>query len=195
MNTKNNSCLDLERPRLLLDRFISSAQEGNVHQRDKPNVVGLNIAKQPLIKPTSQTPFVRLPAKDSLRERKIKEWAFKKIELKDLLKSKELETKNQTENKKIEIIVDEDEFLTTKKINLSELIDTENDDEFYRQFRNSGMYKNRADAQKNILLKLLDRRLLDISKDRFKIINHVDYQKKIFIKKQLLKSKSLPGLK
>lgn len=195
MNTKNNSCLDLERPRLHLDRFVSSAQEGNVHQRDNPRIVSLNIAKQPLIKPKIQTPFVRSPAKDSLRERKIKEWAFKKIELKDLLKSKEIELKNQTQQQKKEIIVDENEFFTVKKIDLSELIDTENDEEFYRQFRNSGMYKNRADAQKNILLKLLDKRLLDISKDRFKIINHVDYQKKIFIKKQLLKSKSLPGLK
>lgn len=193
MNNKNNTSLDLERPRLLVDRFISSAQESNVRQRDAPRIINLNIAKQPLIKPKS--PFVRAPAKDSLRERKIKEWAFKKIDLKDLLKSKE--SKNESLTRRDEIFLDDDEILglTSKKIDLSELIDTEADDEFYRQHRNSGMYKNRADAQKNILFKLLDKRLLDISKDRFKKINHVDYQKKIFIKKQLLKSKSLPGLK
>lgn len=197
MNNKNNTSLALERPRLLVDRFISSAQEGNVRQHDEPRILNLNISKQPLVKPKIRVPFVRSPAKDSLRERKIKEWAFKKVDLKELLKSKEFESKNEIQDKKNEIIFDEDEIsgLPMKKIDLSELVDTEADDEFYRQHRNSGMYKNRADAQKNILFKLLDKRLLDISKDRFKKINHVDYQKKIFIKKQLLKSKSLPGLK
>ncbi|CAF0959824.1 unnamed protein product [Brachionus calyciflorus] len=192
MNTKNNTSLDLERPKLLINRFVSSAQEGNL--RPKTN---LNIVKQAEAKNKKENSFVRTPVKDSLRERHIKEWAFKKIDLKDLLKSKEFEPKHDFEkHKKNFVVIEDDDVLLdeTRQIDLSELVDTEADAEFYRQHRNSGMYKNKADAQKNILFKLLDKRLLDISKDRFKFANYVDYQKKIFIKKQILKSKSLPGL-
>jgi hypothetical protein len=52
----------------------------------------------------------------------------------------------------------------------------------------------KTDIERNLRAKLFERELIDLSKARFKKLEMMDYQKKLFIEKQLKKAKSLPGL-
>jgi hypothetical protein len=42
---------------------------------------------------------------------------------------------------------------------------------------------------------LLDNELIELSKARFKMLSIMEYQKKGFVERQLVKSRALPGLK
>lgn len=204
---KLKTSLELERPKLNIQRFSSSAHESNTNQRANlktaPPGYGPNskLRDNTLVKP-QLSGLTNVKVKNTMRERQVQEWAFKKLNINDLLKSSEFSDKDrissQRSKKSKEFWLDDDDFWMSgspRQIDLAEYDDADQEAEFYRKHRNSGMYSSKADAEKNLLYKMLDSRLMDLSKDRFKVLGYLDYQKKLFIKKQLLKSKSLPGLK
>lgn len=213
-NTMNKkTSVDIERPKLKINRFVSSAQGGSFKRRESLktapprynfNSVKSKAAKALASKQAKQSSQQVNPSnimiRNTIRERQIKDWAFKKLNVNDMINSNESLNKSRAPatKPKHEIWFDEDDMWQSgakQQIDLAVYDDPDEEADFYRKHRNSGMNQSKADAEKNILYKLLDSKLLELSKDRYKLMSYVDYQKKIFIKKQLLKSKSLPGLK
>ena len=82
---------------------------------------------------------------------------------------------------------------SSRKVFVGDIDEEDEDSEFYRKYRNC--YVTKADIELQFYHKKLDTKLVDLSKERYKIIHRMNYQKKLFAKKQLLKARSLPGLK
>ena len=78
-------------------------------------------------------------------------------------------------------------------VDLAKLENPDEDAEFYRNHRSSNI--NKAENKKNFANKLLDAKLVDLSRQRYKGLKNLEFQKKIFARRQLYKAKLLPGLK
>lgn len=127
--------------------------------------------------------------KHTLKQRKILEWAKKKSSL-TLTDEQPIQNQsntpnnisasssrhNQNNNKKQEQIEDDDDDFTT----------------FIGAAAAAVIQK--SDIERNLRQKLFETELIDLSKARFKTLEMMEYQKKLFIERQLKKAKSLPGL-
>lgn len=136
----------------------------------------------------------------SNKQKDIKEWAFKKLKFEENQSNLEQEqnrsTKNLTQLKYgHQFWYDEVDELNqnTEDVDLAQLENEDEDAEFYRNHRSANL--NKALNQKNFTNKLLDAKLIDLSKQRFKDAKQLSYEKKIFARHQLDKAKTLPGLK
>ena len=135
------------------------------------------------------------------REKNILDWAFKKQNNHELIdKPKKTSLSRERQNKSANRVwfVEDDENLDEeeikKNIDLAEYDDPQGDSDFYRKHRRSANV-SKVESAKNIINKQLDAKLIDLSRERYKIIGNLDYQKKEFVRKQLAKSESLPGLR
>lgn len=135
----------------------------------------------------------------SNKQKDIKEWAFKKLKLEQNQKgSEEPKSSNQNLTKLKyghQFWYDEVDELNqnTDDVDLAQLENEDEDAEFYRNHRSANL--NKALNQRNFTNKLLDAKLIDLSKQRFKDAKNLSFQKKIFARHQLYKAKTLPGLK
>jgi hypothetical protein len=137
------------------------------------------------------------------KQKDIKEWAFKKLKFEQDQKNLEEQEQKDTHQNLTKLKyghqfwydeVDElNQFNTGDDIDLTQLENEDEDAEFYRNHRSANL--NKALNQKNFTSKLLDAKLIDLSKQRFKDSKNLSFQKKIFARHQLSKAKNLPGLK
>ena len=133
----------------------------------------------------------------SNKEKDIKEWAFKKNRI--ATKKREPSQQDDLNIAKLRyghhFWFDEVDELNQniEDVDLAQLENEDEDAEFYRNHRSANV--NKALNQKNFTSKILDTKLIDLSKQRFKDIRQLEFQKKIFARKQLKKAKGLPGLK
>lgn len=135
----------------------------------------------------------------SAREKIIMEWAFKRFDDEVEVKKAAIE-KQKTKTRFDHEFWFEDDTDTlkgaigNKDIDLSDAdIKNTNSLDFYRTNRRAVTTK--TDIEINRHTKQLDVKLIDLSKERYKILGVLDYEKKKFVRHQLLKSESLPGLR
>ena len=131
----------------------------------------------------------------SAREKSILDWAFKKFQYEESKKN----DKNNFCRYKHDFWFDEDEEIlkgaeANKNVNLADYDDPQGDHDFYRKYRNV-TNTGKIDIEMNRHSKQLDSQLVDLSRERFKTIGMLEYKKHEFVKKQLRKSESLPGLR
>ena len=110
--------------------------------------------------------------RQSLKQRKIIEWANKK----PVIVKKSLENENLRNN------------LENVKNN------KDDDEEFVFMGDAAAAIIQKSDIERSLRAKLFESELIDLSRARFKKLEMMDYQKRIFIDRQLKKAKSLPGL-
>lgn len=178
----------------------------NNNNRHKSSVVKVVNLKDKNLRPTSAktSNYTNLHTRKSIKEKQILDWAFKKFydeqEARNSTKINSDRSNNSAESKSSKdswYDDDVDDLIDSNyknKINLSDYDDIDAENEFLRKYRNTTI-NNKNDMEKTFQAKLLDAKLLDLSKERHKILNLLEYQKKLFIRKQLFKAKSLPGLR
>ena len=134
----------------------------------------------------------------SAREKTIIEWAFKRFEEEIDLEKIEKEKKKKKSGRFVHQFwyENDEEILNGSSVQNSISLNesTEKDDfDFYRTNRKAVTTK--TDIEINRQSKQLGTRLIDLSKERYKVIGILDYEKKKFVRNQMLKSESLPGLR
>ena len=144
-----------------------------------------------------------LKNRNNYRTNLIKQWAFKTLTNSELgVETTPPEKIRETappplpptssEGDKIRVVLKDNEV----KVNLAELDD---DVDFMNGFqlknRNPALNISKEHSKKSQEARCLDEKLILLSKDRFKKIDLFEYQKKLFVDKQLKKAKNLPGLK
>jgi hypothetical protein len=74
-------------------------------------------------------------------------------------------------------------------------VEDEEEAEYERAHRKSLLNLNKTDQRVNFMNRMLESDLIDLSKKRYQFMKRVESQKKLFSHKQILKSKTLPGLR
>lgn len=123
--------------------------------------------------------------KQSLKQKKIIEWANRKP---DPIK------RSVTNNDSIRSL-----FASPVKSNtgtLNEKIEEEEDDDELINFTGdaTAAIVQKSDMERSLRAKLFEGELIDLSRARFKKLDMMDFQKRLFIDRQLKKARSLPGL-
>lgn len=80
-----------------------------------------------------------------------------------------------------------------KKEPKEQIVEVKTNDDYIEVPRQTGIY-HKSDVAKNIQVKMFEHELIDLSRNRLKTLDTVNYQKRLFIERQLRKAKSLPGL-
>jgi len=138
---------------------------------------------------TSQKSILK---KQSFKDKKILEWAKKKSltvkELSKLTESAELES----------LLITPKENKTSAKLSSPSKANSkpmkEEDEDDLNLGEAAAAVIQKSDIERNLRMKLFESQLIDLSKARFKTLEMVDHQKKLFIDQQLKKARSLPGL-
>ena len=122
--------------------------------------------------------------KQNLKQKKIIEWAKKKTS--ETLSRAEAGSGNGQMNSRSALIGSNNGRQNRQSID---------DDDFNKLIGEAAAAViTKSDIERNLRLKLFESELIDLSKARFKTLEMMDYQKRLFIERQLRKAKSLPGL-
>lgn len=130
--------------------------------------------------------------KQSFKDKKILEWAKKKS-----LTIKELSKLSESTELDSLLVTPKDKTASTKpspnKGNHTPS-KKEDEDDYLNLGDAAAAVIQKSDIERNLRMKLFESQLIDLSKARFKTLEMVDHQKKLFIDQQLKKARSLPGL-
>jgi hypothetical protein len=149
-------------------------------------------------------------SKKHWKEKQMKEWAYKTITLEELgiemppksARKASAENNNTPRRARVqnvslnpeEILINEEN--AAKNFHLVNLDYLDEEENIYdMQNRNPHLNISKENTKKNQESRYLDSKLIELAKERFKTMDWIDYQKKEFVKKQIRKSKTLPGLK
>ena len=122
--------------------------------------------------------------KQSLKQKKILEWANKKP----------ISIKQQIQDTARNSLFDNSLSKTTNDSSRSKKEEDNDDDLTTFAGDAAAAIVQKSDMERSLRKKLSDNELIDLSKARFKKLEMMDFQKRLFIERQLKKAKSLPGL-
>jgi len=137
----------------------------------------------------------------STREKLIMDWAFKRFEMletdqEELMKREKLKKKKKTRFDHEFWFEKDEEYLNGAPLNAHiNLNDDANEKDNFDFYRTNKTVTTKIDIDINRIIKQHDNRLIKLSKERYKTLGGLDYEKKKFVTNQLIKSESLPGLR
>lgn len=137
----------------------------------------------------------------STREKLIMDWAFKRFEMletdqEELMKREKLKKKKKTRFDHEFWFEKDEEFLNGAPLNAHiNLNDDANEKDNFDFYRTNKTVTTKIDIDINRIIKQHDNKLIKLSKERYKTLGGLDYEKKKFVTNQLIKSESLPGLR
>jgi hypothetical protein len=205
-------------PNKLQNRLPTISKQQLTLSKSTSSQLNMSTSKQGSNKSLNQTRNMDkdfLNSKINSRQREILQWARESTDRKKLLqKQKE---KEQEQNKIRDFSVtpkeifphdfhyeeaDEYDLPDEKKkkddmfkLSNYENVEEEEEAEYERMHRKSLLNLSKTDQRVNFMNRLLESNMIDLSKKRYQYIKRAEGQKKLFSHKQILKSKTLPGLR